>query len=232
MPNSKRNDIPGVALHITQRGNNRQLMFRENEDYQRFAGMLIQYSEKYQVIVHAWMLMPNHIHLLVTPQEKKMVGRMMMCATGAYTRFYNQKYKRTGTLYEKRYYSALVDYDEYVINVYKYIELNPVKAGLVQHPSYWHWSSYRHNAEGLESSMLVPHLSFMKLGLTLEDCRKKYQQLVNDTDVTSEDYEFIRREIREAQQRNFAFGGERFKQDMSEKLAPSKVGAEVAVADD
>ena len=227
MPNQKRNDIPGIALHITQRGNNRQLMFRENEDYQRFAGMLIKYSEKYQVIVHAWMLMPNHIHLLVTPQEKNMVGRMMMCATGAYTKFYNQKYKRTGTLYEKRYYSALVDYDEYVINVYRYIELNPVKARLVQHPGYWHWSSYRHNAEGLESSMLVPHLSFMKLGLTIEDCRNAYQKLVNDTDVTSDDYEFLRHEIRTAQKKNFAFGGEEFKKEMGAKLGLDGEGAEV-----
>ncbi|RUO61810.1 transposase [Pseudidiomarina insulisalsae] len=227
MPNRRRNDVPGVALHITQRGNNRQLMFRENEDYQRFAGMLIRYAEQYNMVVHAWMLMPNHIHLLVTPSERKMTGRMMMCTTGSYTQYYNSKYRRTGTLYEKRYFSALVDYDEYVINVYKYIEMNPVKAGLVTHPRHWHWSSYRHNAEGIFSSMLVPHLSFLKLGITLSDCRKAYRQLIAATNVDSDDYDKLREQIRDAQTHQSVFGGEEFRAAMSKQLGFEIERAEV-----
>lgn len=218
MPNRKRNDVPGVALHITQRGNNRQVMFRETEDYQRFAGLLIKYSEKYDISVHAWMFMPNHIHLLATPAERKKTGRMMMCITGAYTSYYNRKYKRTGTLYEKRYHSSLVDDDEYALTAYRYIELNPVKARLVSHPRQWHWSSYRHNAEGLQSSFLIPHFSFLRLEQNLPKCRRVYRQLVNETDVHGEAYETIRQQIRTAQRRQSAFGSEAFRERMETKL--------------
>ncbi|MDN7124564.1 transposase [Pseudidiomarina terrestris] len=218
MPNDRRNDVPGVALHITQRGNNRQLIFRETEDYQRFAGLLIKYSDKYGIAVHAWMFMPNHIHLLVTPAERKTTGRMMMCISGAYTRFYNNKYKRTGTLYEKRYFSALVDDDDYALTIYRYIELNPVKAGLVAHPRQWHWGSYRHNAEGLQSSFIVPHFSFLRMGRNLQECQKVYRNLVNQTDVTSAVFDALRGEIRRAQIKQSAYGSDAFRERMSTKL--------------
>ncbi|CAB0151254.1 hypothetical protein PSI9734_01666 [Pseudidiomarina piscicola] len=218
MPNLRRNDVPGVALHITQRGNNRQRIFHDDDDFQRFAGLLIQFSEKYGISVHAWAFMPNHVHILATPAERKTTGRMMMCIAGQYTTYYNQKYKRTGTLYEKRYFSSLVDYDEYALIAYRYIELNPVKARLVSHPRQWHWSSYRHNAEGLHSSFIVPHFSFMRMGPTLLDCRRAYRKLVNETDVDSDMYNAFRKQMREAQRLQSVFGSETFRLQMAAKL--------------
>ncbi|WP_411358947.1 transposase [Pseudidiomarina salilacus] len=218
MPNRKRNDVPGIALHITQRGNNRQRIFKDENDCQRFAGMLIRFAKKYEVAVHAWVFMPNHIHLLVTPNSRHKVGRMMMCLTGCYTRYYNAKYHRTGTLYEKRFFSSLVGDDEYAITVYRYIELNPVKARLTRHPRSWHWSSYRHNAEGLFSKFLQPHKAFLQLGRNPIECRQNYRKLVNATKVHSREYRKLLNTLRATQLAQGAFGSDDFIEAMSARL--------------
>ena len=140
MPRLPRLSPVGIPQHLIQRGNNRQVCFSTEEDMAVYAHWLYDYAMKYIVHIHAWVFMTNHVHLLVTPWQANGVSRMMQSLGRYYVRYYNQTYRRSGTLWEGRYKSCLVESTDYLLQCYRYIELNPVRAGMVEDPSDYFWS--------------------------------------------------------------------------------------------
>jgi len=164
MPRPPRVCPAGIPQHIIQRGHNRQNCFHSEQDFATYASILRTAVQRWNVAVHAWVFMSNHVHLLVTPVDDGAVSRLMHQLAGSYVRYYNTRHGRSGTLWEGRFRSCLVQDDEYLLQCYRYIELNPVRAGMVQHPGEYPWSSHRSNALGVRSSLLTPHDTYLGLG--------------------------------------------------------------------
>jgi len=139
-------ELPDIPQHIIQRGNNHSFCFGSNEDFSAYLYWLKEYSKKYCVDIHARVLMTNHVHLLCTPRKPKAISQLMQSLGRRYVQYFNYTYKRTGTLWEGRFKSCVIDEDSYLLHVYRYIELNPVRASMVTDPSDYIWSSYRINA--------------------------------------------------------------------------------------
>ena len=169
--------LPGVPQHIIQRGNNRQDIFFHADDRQFFLDKLQYYAETYEVAVHAFVLMTNHLHLLATPTHGDGVSRMMQSLGRVYVRHINKTQMRSGTLMEGRFKSSLVDSDRYFLTVSRYIELNPVRAGMVRRALDYPWSSYRHNIGRRHLSLLTPHDCYDRLGGNLADRQAAYRAL-------------------------------------------------------
>ena len=197
---------PGCAHHIIQRGNNRVACFLQKTDRKRYLSILLDVSAKYAVAIHAYVLMTNHVHLLVTPQNANSCGQMMQSLGRSYVRYFNDQYLRSGTLWEGRYKSTLVDTDAYFFTVARYIELNPVRAGMVAHPREHPWSSYASNAEGLVDPLLTQHSLYIALGTEASERQRRYQKFFED-DVDAE----VENELREATNKGWAFGSDDFK---------------------
>ena len=153
----------GFTQHVVQRGNNRSACFANDDDYIAYAHWLKEGAEKYGIAVHAWVFMTNHVHLLVTPGDDNTVSLLMQYIGRFYVRRFNFVYNRTGTLWEGRYKSSLVDNERYVLACYRYIEMNPVVAHMVSGPSDYRWSSYHANARGIDSDLHTPHPSYLSL---------------------------------------------------------------------
>jgi putative transposase len=166
MPRRLRLCPAGIPQHIVQRGNNRQACFASDEDIAAYANWLYEAALKYEVLIHAWVFMTNHVHLLVTPQVDLASSLMMQYIGRHYVRYFNYRYHRTGTLWEGRYHSNLVQQEFYLLACQRYIELNPVRANIVTAPADYMWSSYRSNALGLRSKLLTPHPVYLGLGNT------------------------------------------------------------------
>lgn len=163
MARQTRFGVVGFPQHVIQRGNNRQVCFFAPGDYSAYLAMLARACAKHGCALHAYVLMTNHAHLLVTPQAPDSVSRMMQTLGRNYVRYVNDIYQRTGTLWEGRYRAALVDNDRYVLTCYRYIELNPVRARMCDDPSQYQWSSYRANALGEQDAILAPHPTYAAL---------------------------------------------------------------------
>src|SRR5947209_3648671 len=148
--------VAGQVLHVIQRGNNRQAIFFDDQDYGLYHDWLTLAAEEYGCAVHAYVLMTNHVHLLVTPQKKGSLPGMMQSLGRRYVRMVNQHYRRTGTLWEGRYRAAPLDSDEYFFSCYRYVEMNPVRAKMVKHPREYPFSSYRANALGEADALVSP----------------------------------------------------------------------------
>lgn len=149
--------LPGCAQHVIQRGNNREACIRDDADYKACLGFLKEAAIKHEVAIHAFVPMNNHVHLLVTPIDEYGTSAMMQTLGRRYVQYFNNTYCRTGTLWERRYKSTIVDADTYLLRVYRYIELNPVHAGMVSLASVYRWSSYQGNAIGQHIALLTPH---------------------------------------------------------------------------
>jgi putative transposase len=189
MPRAARIVVPGVALHIVQRGNNRAACFFSDSDRLAYLRLLLEYSRQVGCAVHAYCLMTNHVHLLVTPQASDACGLLMKHVGQHYVEHVNRVHARTGTLWEGRFKSSLVASAEYVLACYRYIELNPVRAGLSEHPRSHPWSSYRANAEGAADSLLEPHPYYTALEDDPDRLRRTYRQLFDapmETELLSE----------------------------------------------
>jgi len=161
--------VPGVAVHIIQRGNNRGACFQEDSDYLTYLGYLRHLSSKYRCELHAYCLMTNHVHLLLTPAAAGACAVLMRDLGRCYVRYFNRRYGRTGTLWEGRFRSCMVESAHYVIACYRYIELNPVRAGMTDHPAGYLWSSYAINAGMRVDPLIRPHSEYAALG---QDCRR------------------------------------------------------------
>lgn len=198
--------LPGCAQHVIQRGNNREACFYDEADYKAYLSFLKDAASKYQVRVHAFVLMTNHVHVLVTPGLEQSVGRMMQAQGRKYVQYFNFTYGRTGTLWEGRYKSTLVDADNYLLTVYRYIELNPVRASMVAHASEYPWSSYQGNALGKPIQLLTPHPLYRRLGKTDAERQSAYRALFRgrmpERDLAA---------IRQATNKAWVLGDDRFK---------------------
>ena len=205
--------VPGQAMHIVQRGNNRQATFYAEEDYRRYLDILFDYAERTGCLIHAYVLMTNHVHLLLTPQEKVSVAELMQSIGRKYVRYINGAYRRTGTLWEGRYKSAMIDSEHYLLSCSRYIELNPVRAAMVKGPGQYKWSSYHHNALADCDVNLIPHVLYEKLGKTLEERRRAYRGLFK----TQLDDQAIKL-IRDNTKRETVIGNKEFQQQIEMML--------------
>jgi putative transposase len=167
--------LPGFPQHLIQRGNNRTAIFRADEDYGFYLESLLAVSVRYDVAIHAYVLMTNHVHLLATPAYRDSLARLMQALGRRYVRFFNVKYQRSGTLWEGRFRACLIDTDGYVLGCYRYIELNPVRANMVRRPSEYRWSSYRVHAEGDSSRLITKHPLYLALGATDHERQTAYR---------------------------------------------------------
>lgn len=158
--------LPGYPHHVILRGNNRQAIFAQTADYQRLLDLLEEVARQFDVQVHAYVLMSNHLHLLVTPSCADGLPRMMQALGRSYVRYFNRKQQRSGTLWEGRYKSTLIQSDRYLLACMAYIDLNPVRAGLVARVQDYPWSSHQHYI-GLRTDRLIkPHVLYWELGNT------------------------------------------------------------------
>lgn len=170
--------VPGYPHHVIQRGNNRQPIFAATADYEALLGLLEQHAGREGVAIHAYVLMSNHFHLLATPESADGIPRMMQAVGRQYVRYFNQRQARTGTLWEGRYRSTLIQAERYLLACMVYIDLNPVRAGLVGDPARYPWSSHARYV-GLRADKLVtPHALYWQLGNTPFSRDAAYAELV------------------------------------------------------
>ena len=208
MARSPRITIPAYPHHIIQRGNNRQATFFADDDYRFFLECLRQAKTKCPCRIYAYVLMTNHFHLLVEPTEIGDLGRLMQSVGRRYVRYINANYRRSGTLWEGRFKSAAVSRDEYLIACSRYIELNPVRAGLVAHPRDYRWSSYQYRALGITDPLLVDD-PCSGLGTSAEERREKYRGWIESA-VNEGEWN----EIRQSTQRGRLIGRETFQKQI------------------
>lgn len=214
---------PGLPQHVIQRGNNRSMCFSDNRDFSAYAHWLKEYSVKFDVSIHAWVFMTNHVHLLVTPNKDGALSDMMQALGRRYVRHFNDRYSRTGTLWEGRFKSSLIQSKVYLLHCYRYIELNPVRAAMVADPAEYAWSSYQHNGLGIATALCTPHEEYRKLGRNLAERISAYRALVK----AQFDDELLY-QIRSAANKGLALGNDRFKDVVEIKycrrVRPAKMG--------
>jgi len=179
--------VPNMSVHIIHRGNNCSVIFRDDTD-RRFFLRLVQLSAgKYDVAVHAFVLMTTHVHLIVTPGDASALPRTMKMVGQRYARYFNRKYERVGTLWCGRYRSILITDAYYWLTCLRYVEQNPVRAGMVTSPEAYRWSSYRTHALGETTAWLVRHPVYVALGKTQDERQAAYRaicaQSLNDGDL-------------------------------------------------
>lgn len=155
--------LPGVALHIIQRGNNRNACFGQDSDYLTYLAYLRHLSGKYQCELHAYCLMTNHVHLLVTPDTADACALLIRDLGRGYVRYFNRRHGRTGTLWEGRFRSCVVESAQYVLACYRYIESNPIRAGMVNQPNGYLWSSHAANSGMRADPLVKPHCEYLAL---------------------------------------------------------------------
>ena len=208
MPRQPRYDLPGLPQHVIQRGNNRQAVFFDEDDCVRYLEDLDAVTKQISVAIHAYVLMTNHVHLLVTPNESGGISRLMQGLGRRYVAYVNGRYKRSGTLWEGRYKASLVDDEAYLLACMRYIELNPVRAGMVDHPGDYRWSSYAGNARGLDVALRVtPHDRYIALGKNALLRQQAYRELFRRSLAAEQVHD-----IRQATNSCLVLGNEYFQQ--------------------
>ena len=211
MPRRSRLHVADYPHHLVQRGHNRAACFFAEEDYQTYRHWLGEALAKTGAALHAYVLMTNHVHLLVTPKAGDDIIRLVMAIGRRYVQTINKAYRRTGTLWDSRYKSSLIQTDTYLLRCQRYIELNPVRANMVGDPGQYAWSSYRANALGATDSLLSPHALYRDLGATSESRQAAYRGLFR----TGLD-EAALTELRLAIQQSQPIGSERFLQQVEQ----------------
>ncbi|MEQ1555910.1 MAG: transposase [Gallionella sp.] len=202
--------LPNQPLHVIQRGNNREPIFAADADYHFYLRCLQEAADTHSLTVHAYVLMTNHVHLLVTPATETSLSKTLQSIGRRYVQYFNFSYQRTGTLWEGRYKSTLIDSERYLLICMRYIEMNPVRAEMVAHPSDYPWSSYRANAQGNADVLLAPQELYQRLGRSDEERQSAYRQLfraqVSKSDVDA---------IRDATNKGWVLGDSRFGEKVS-----------------
>jgi putative transposase len=177
MPRVARLIVPDVAVHVVQRGHDRADCFHGEADYRAYLVTLRMYAARFGCKVHAYCLMTNHVHLLLTPSEPASCALLMKHVAQRYSKRLNRRLGRTGTLWEGRYHSGLVATEHYALACYRYIELNPVRAGLVKHPAEYRWSSYAANTRARSDALVTPHPAYLSLATSIDGCGTNYAGL-------------------------------------------------------
>ena len=223
MPRRARLALPGVPLHLIQRGNNRQACFFAEADYRLYLEWLNEYAGKFSCHIHAYVLMTNHVHLLLSAARAEAPGAMMKALGQRYVQHVNRVYRRSGTLWEGRFRSCPIQDEAYLLACQRYIELNPVRAAMVAHPAEYRWSSYRANAQGEADTLIRPHVLYETLGRDLESRQAAYRELFRH-DVAPG----LVDEIRKATNGNFLLGDARFAASVAavlgRRVLPGKSG--------
>ena len=210
MPRRLRTLFPNIPAHIVQRGNNRLPCFFCDNDRRFYLAQLSELAALFECRVHAYVLMTNHVHLLLTPTCANGVSSLMKHLGQRYAQFINRVHQRTGALWEGRFYSTAVEGGRYLFTCYRYIELNPVRAGMVRHPGDFAWSSYRANAEHDTPNILTPHADYLALSDN-EGERSRIYRMLFELSIDEQANE----ELREMTRGGFAFGGKEFKERLS-----------------
>ena len=213
MPRRARLAIAGIPWHIIQRGNNRSACFFTENDYLYYLDQLQRQSLEFGCQIHAHCLMTNHVHLLVTPDARDSASLMMKNLGQRYVQYINRTYRRSGTLWDGRFKSCLAQDEHYALRCYRYIELNPVRAGMVAHPQAYRWSSFHFNGSGISSDLVTPHPSYLGLGCNKTERMKAYRQFLEQGAKDSE-----LKEIRNATNGNFVLGDDRFQAKIERAL--------------
>lgn len=180
MPRPRRVVLPSVPLHIIQRGNNRIPCFASRGDYLVYLDMLRECAFDCACALHAYVLMTNHVHLLLSPARDDSASMMMQRLGRRYVGYFNRRHGRTGTLWEGRFRSSLVLDERYLMICHRYIELNPIRAGMADAPSDYPWSSHAANAFGQQNMLLTPHSVYMRLGSDLATRQSAYRDLFRE----------------------------------------------------
>ena len=205
--------LSGVPAHIVQRGNDRQACFYCDDDYEFYLKSLGEGLRRYDVELHAYCLMTNHVHFLMTPQDEEGISRVIQHVGRKYVGYFNKLYRRTGTLWEGRHKGSLIDAENYLIACYRYIELNPVVAKMVNAPRDYSWSSYRCNAEGEADSLVTPHSVYLRLHQDKEKRTKAYRSLFKER-LTRVDREVVAVGIKS----NIPTGNDRFRVSIAKAI--------------
>jgi putative transposase len=219
MPRRPRVHIDGIPLHIVQRGHNRQLCFFAEEDYHTYLHWLGEALNKERCTLHAYALMTNHVHLLLTPKGAQAVPNLIIALGRRYVQYINTTYRRTGTLWDSRYKSSLIQAESYLLACQRYIELNPVRAAMVDDPAHYRWTSYRINALAQSSSVITPHSLYHALGKTDEERQSAYRALFR-TQLDREAIDNIRLALNQSQ----PLGNERFYQQIEKMTGQRREG--------
>ena len=217
MPRKPRFYMPNVPVHVVQRGNSRRAIFLDDSDYEFYLECVGEAVEKYGCQVHAYVLMTNHVHLLVSPEAEDSLGRMMQFIGTRYVPYINKTYKRSGSLWEGRYKASLIQTENYFLTCMRYIELNPVRArGMVNKPGDYRWSSYQGNAYARKDSLLTPHQCYLDLGASDVVRRRAYRALF-DGYLDRE----TMKEIHSAWQSGTPLGSDHFRLEIEQALQVS-----------
>ena len=222
MARRPRIDPPGVTQHVIQRGNDRQPCFFRDIDRMRYLQDLHALSIERECSMHAYVLMTNHVHLLMKPAEPGAISGLMQALGRRYVRYINDTYERTGTLWEGRYKSHLIANDDHLLRCYRYIELNPVRAAMVPDPADYPWSSYRHNAFGVANPAIQSHICYTRLDACDAQRQAAYRDFVQQ--VSNEDTASFRDHLNRQQ----PMGNDRFRAaieaQLGRSLTPGKSG--------
>jgi putative transposase len=205
--------VPGQPLHIIQRGNNRQSCFFADDDRRFYLASLKDAAGRYGCRIHAYVLMTNHVHLLLTPDSVEAPSLTLQSVGRRYVRYVNVVYRRSGTLWEGRYKSALIDSARYLLTCSRYIELNPIRARMVEDPGAYRWSSYRFNADGFPDALVSPHPLYEQLGDNPASRRTAYRALFSNH-VEDRELEVIRG----ATETGTVLGNDRFRREIESAL--------------
>ena len=201
---------PGSPQHIIQRGNNKAQMFGSTTDYLVFLSCLLEAIERFDCAIHAYVLMTNHVHLLMSPANANGISRVMQSVGRRYVRYFNDRYQRTGTLWEGRYRATVVDTEHYLLACYRYIEENPLRAGMVRELSDYRWSSFGFNALGRDDPLITPHQGYLALAPSPASRRMVYRALFRTPNEPS-----LLAAIRAATNHAWALGSEAFLSEIS-----------------
>jgi putative transposase len=191
MPRKPRFYLSDVPVHIVQRGHSRGPVFYDAQDYATYAYWLKEASDRYDVAIHAFVLMTNHIHLLVTPVKGNSISLFMQFLGRRYVPYINHKYGKSGSIWEGRYKASLIQKEAYLLTVMRYIELNPVRANMVELPGHYRWSSFCHNSGEREISFVKPHATYLSLGANTQEIANAYMSLFS-CHIELEDIDRIR----------------------------------------
>ncbi|MFC1688866.1 transposase [Pseudomonadota bacterium] len=205
MARKPRIDVAGIPQHVIQRGVNRSVCFIDDFDHNYYLYSLHHAAEQHDCQIHAYVLMTNHVHLLVTGHSLGSVSAMMQCLGRRYVGKFNKRHERTGTLWEGRFKSGLVDSERYVLTCYRYIELNPVRAGIVNNPGEFLWSSVHANAFGKVDKLVDPHPVFQMLGPDKASRMASYRDLLAQ-DMDKDEITSIRNHVNQGK----ALGSRKF----------------------
>lgn len=223
MPRQLRFVVPGIAAHITQRGHNGADCFRRDNDYLLYLLHLRELSEKHGCAVHAYCLMTNHVHILLTPSSQQACTNLMRDLGQRYVQYFNRQYGRIGTLWQGRYWANIAQSARYVLGCYRYIERNPVQARVVNSPGAYPWSSYAANTGARQDGLITPHAEYLALGSDAERRHACYARLVEDAMEPS-----LLQEIGEAMSTGYPLASDAFKADLAARLGrktePGKPG--------